>query len=348
MATEVTVIASKSDGEGLDHDGRGWSRLEDGVTWERVFDGITSAEAKRAFQLRMNVEGFTAHYRHECCAFLTLTVRSAQMTPKELGAIWDDMRKHGLKWLRSYVRVLEPQKRGAPHYHFCIATPHDLKPGQFNWDALRGASEARQSGDLALARALTKEYAKSATPELRAIWAELRKAGARHGLNRSECLPFRKEAGAVAHYIGKYLEGGLRYRRDTWKGSRRVEYDRKESKAWKKCGAAFGWVSPGANAWRRRVAELAAAVGAVTPDDLAQILGKRWAYHGRPDIMTSPEAEWRELLVYYCHEYGGTMERKPLLTVGGRVLEWSGSLEDCERGQVTVTGESGINSSATG
>lgn len=320
-ASMVTSSVEADPRTGLDRDGRVWTKTE-GETWERVLGGITSAEAKRAFALRVNVEAFTEHYAHEKCGFLTLTAEEADMTPKEFGRVWDDMRKHRLKWLRAYVRVIEAQKRGAPHYHLCAATPFDLKPAAFDWDALRGSYEARKAGDLAKARELTRRYAESATPELREIWAELRDACRHYGLGRSEMLPFRKSAGAVAHYVGKYLEGGLSYRRDAWKGARRVEYDRKESREWKRCASSFAWVSPGARAWRVRVAELARAVGAETPEMLVRKLGSRWAYHARPAIMVETEENWRTLLQYLAREYGGTVDRKAKAKIGGEVVVW--------------------------
>lgn len=317
LAEAVEIRAEE--GEGVDREGRCWERRDDG-TWVRIFGGISSAEAKRAFALRRNVEAFAEYYRHEACGFLTIAPKDMQ--PKELAAAWHDMRKHRLKWVRSYVRVLEPQKRGAPHHHLLAATPFDLKPAAFDWEALQGAAEARKRGDLGEARRLTRQYAQSAPECLRACWHELREACEHYGLGRSEFLPFRKEAGAVAHYVGKYLESGLAVRRDEWKGARRVEYDRTESRDWKRCAAAFGWVSPGARAWRIRVAELAAAVGAETPEALVRRLGPRWAYHARPSIMQEPEGEWRKLLAYYADEYKGTVARKPRAKVGAQVLSW--------------------------
>ena len=231
---QPATITADGVGEGVDTEGRGWSLGEDGKTWEKVLGSATSAERKKAFALRRNVESFTAHYRHEQCAFLTLTAADKDISPKEFGRIWDDMRKtgrghKGMPWLLSYVRVIEAQKRGTPHYHLVIATPFNLHPESFDWDALRGSYEARKAGDFARAKALTKQYANSATPELRALWSEVRAICEAYGLGRSEILPLRKEAGAVAHYGGKYLESGLNYRRDEWKGVRRVEYDRKAS-----------------------------------------------------------------------------------------------------------------------
>jgi hypothetical protein len=209
-----------------------------------------------------------------------------------------------------------------------MATPFDLKPAEFDWDALFGAADARKRGDLALSRKLTKQYAQKAPSELRECWAELRELCKRYGLGRSEMLPFRKEAGAVANYIGKYMEAGVSYRRDDWKGARRVEFDRSESSAWKTCSASFAWASPKAAKWRERVGELAAAICATDTDGLVRTLGRKWAYHARPSIMTCPEEQWRFLLAYYALQYGGKMERKPKCSIGGNVLEWFPCLEE--------------------
>lgn len=330
MANPETRVAES--GEGMDRDGRCWKLGEDGLTWRRTYGGITSSEAKRAFQLRRNVEAFAAHYRHENCAFLTLTAADAEMTPKQFGEIWNDMTRHkkgggALAWLKSYVRVLEAQRRGAPHYHLLVATPWDLQPARFDWAALNAASECRKRGDLLKARACTKLYSSSATQELRMVWSELREVCKRYGLGRSECLPFRKEAGAVANYVGKYLEGGLAFRRDSWKGARRVEYDRKESINWRACGARFGWRSPGAKAWRQRVGELAVAIGATDSESMVAILGRRWAYNARPAIVTTGEEEWRDVLMAYARAYGGRVDAKPKLTAGGVVELWWPSSE---------------------
>jgi len=327
-AVQARLYVTDRSSEGVDREGRAWQLGDDGETWQRMVGGITSGEAKRAYALRTNVEAFTKHYRHENCGFLTITGEERTITPKEFGRAWDDMRKNRLKWLRGYVRVLEPQKRGTPHYHVCAATCYDLKPASFDWEALKGSYEARKAGDLVKARELTKKYAASATQELRDIWSELREACYHYGLGRSEMLPFRKEAGAVAHYIGKYLEGGLVYRRDDWRGARRVEYDRKESRQWKSCASGFSFVSPGSKLWRERVGELARAVGATTPEALSKKLGPRWAYHARPSIITEDPSNWRKLLAYWASEYGGAVDRKAVCTVGGEVVAWNPSFHE--------------------
>jgi hypothetical protein len=178
------------------------------------------------------------------------------------------------------------------------------------------------SGDRVRAKALTKQYAASAAPELRVMWQELRDACEHYGLGRSEVLPFRKEAAAVACYVGKYLEGGLSYRRDEWKGVRRVEYSRGKAALWKSCASSFGWNSPGAKAFRLRAGELGAAVGVTEEEGISSKLGTSWAYHLRPVIMLAKEEEWRRALQVWARLYGGHVKRKVHFFAMGEVQAW--------------------------
>jgi hypothetical protein len=313
-------------GEYVDRDGCGWALQDDAETWKRL-GGISGAESKRLFSLKLNVEAFAEYWDPARCGFLTLTAQDAAMTPAEFARRWDAIRRtgartRGLSWVRSYIRVLEPQGRGAPHWHLLVACSFDLGPGSFNWQALDGAQEARKRGDLVEARQLTRAYASSATAELRQAWADLRDACDRHGLGRSELLPFRKEAGAVAQYLGKYLAAGLSYRRDAWKGARRVECDRTEARSWRRCGSSFAWVSPGAKAWRSRVGELACACNVDTMQGLSRKLGERWVWAVRANLLTLTEGEWREALRYWADEHGGKVLPKPKITVGREVVAW--------------------------
>lgn len=97
-----------------------------------------------------------------------------------------------------------------------------------------------------------------------ALWA-----GARRGASPPEGQE------AIAEYVGKYLEAGLALRKHAWKGCRRVEFDRRAKVAWIACSRVFGWVSPGAAAWRKRVGEVAAALGIQEMDGLHRSLGPR-------------------------------------------------------------------------
>lgn len=331
VETRMTV---DGEGEGLDSDGRFWQRQEDG-TWQRLLGDLSANERRGAFALRRNVEAFSDHYERERCGFMTLTAKERQITPLEFGEMWHGLRKHELGWVESYVRVLEPQRRGSPHYHLLVATPWNLQPDSFDWEAYSEAREAQKRGDIAARREFTKRYAESADPRLRALWRELREVCERYGFGRSEILPFRKGKEAVAEYIGGYLESGLEFRRPEWKGARRIEYDRQASKEWKACSVRFGWVSAGASAWRSRVGEVAMAVGASDMDGLRRVFGSKWGYRLRGAIMTSPESEWREFLFYLAGAHGGRVEAKARLIVGGDVRLWYPGFE-LERAEIAV------------
>jgi hypothetical protein len=193
--------------------------------------------------------------------------------------------------------VLEPQKQGRPHYHLLVAVDWDTRADAFDWPAFAECQkEKRERGATGLFRELRARYKKSAAPELVTLWALLRKVLPRYGLGRSELLPVRKGEAAIAAYVGKYLEGGLVLRKHSWKGCRRVELDRREKQNWLACARGFGWFSPGAVAWRKRVGELGAALGVADTEGLRRKLGPKWAYRMRDSITGATEEDWLLLL----------------------------------------------------
>lgn len=129
-----------------------------------------------------------------------------------------------------------------------------------------------------------------------ALWSLLRKVLPRYGLGRAELLPIRKGKEAISEYVGKYLEAGLVIRKHSWKGCRRVEFDRRAKTTWLSCTRVFAWHSPGAIAWRKRVGELGAALGVVDMDGIRRKLGPKWAYHLREAITIASDRDWSMLL----------------------------------------------------
>ncbi len=274
----------------VDSGRRRWSKEGDVL---KCLDGITSAEAKAAFQLRRNVEAFVEHWGRERCGFLTLT-DSDGLHPLEFARRWHSFLTHEGKWIVAFVRVLEAQKCGRPHYHLLTAVPWKMRPDEFDWRAFADAQEERHRlGRTARFRNLRQLYIESAAPELRAVWKDLREVLPKYGLGRSEFLPVRKGAGAICEYIGKYLEKGFEYRKRDWKGVRRIEYDRRNTKAWKRCSRVFAWYNPKAIEWRRRVALVASTLGLPEFEDLSHYLGRHWAYWLRAAILTGTDEEVR-------------------------------------------------------
>lgn len=254
------------------------------------------AEAKAAFHLRLNVSSFVEHWGRSHCLFFTLT-DEANLHPTQFARRWNNyLRRHGA-WIVSFIRVLEPQRRGNPHYHLLVAVRWDTRPDAFNWDAFdRCQIERGRHGPTALFRELRGRYKASTAPELAAMWPLLRKILPRYGLGRAELLPLRKGKEAISEYVGKYLEAGLTLRRHSWKGCRRVEFDRRAKIGWLACSRVFAWHSAGAIAWRSRVAEFGKAIGVDSMDGIRQKLGPRWAYRMREAITLCSENEWTDIL----------------------------------------------------
>jgi hypothetical protein len=275
-----------------------WDERDDPDTLHRI--GLpTSAEARSAFHLRLNVAAFIQHWGRNRCLFFTVTDED-NLHPTQFARRWNNyLRRHGA-WIVSFIRVLEPQKRGNPHYHLLVAVEWDTLPDAFEWSAFdQCQQERREHGPTVLFRELRLRYRISAAPQLVAMWAVLRKVLPRYGLGRAELLPIRKGKEAISEYIGKYLEAGLIIRKHSWKGCRRVEFDRRNKIGWLACTRIFAWNSLGALAWRRRVGELALNLGATDFDGIRKKLGTKWAYHLRDTISFASDEEWATVLDVY-------------------------------------------------
>lgn len=282
-----------------------WEKDRDGHLWQTSGDGhherffgqpLTGADRKRAFILRRHVEAFVSYWHRSHSLFFT-TTDAEGVHPREYARRWNSLLANESQWIRGFVRVLEPQRNRRPHFHNLTATPFDVRPDDFDWDAFAAAQDAYHKSDWATFRAMRERYKASAVPELRELWAWGRKKMPLYGLGRCEILPIRKE-GAISEYIGKYLDKGMHHKFDGWKGVRRFETDRRTSREWKRCGRQFSWVSPGARQWRMRCRELALALGigdTGNPKDLTKKLGPRWAYRLRGVITTGTEEEFTEV-----------------------------------------------------
>jgi len=265
----------------------------------------TGAEARSAFHLRLNVAAFIEHWGRSHCLFFTVT-DEANLHPTQFARRWNSFLVRNGSWIVSFIRVLEPQKQGRPHYHILAAVEWDTKPDTFDWQAFAECQQERRfNGHTALFRELRNRYRASAAPELVAMWKLLRKVLPRYGLGRAELLPIRKGKEAISEYIGKYLEAGLIIRKHSWKGCRRVEFDRRNKIGWLACTRVFAWHSLGAIAWRKRVGELGAALGTADLDGIKRKLGSKWAYRIRESITLSTEEDWRLLLSVIAHQHLG-------------------------------------------
>jgi len=277
-----------------DNDRAVWSKV-DGDTIQR-WGRPSGAEAKSAFHLRLNVASFVEHWGRNHCLFFTVT-DEANLHPTQFARRWNSYLVRNGSWIVSFIRVLEPQKQGRPHYHLLVAVKWETRADSFDWEAFDACQEERRTnGPTPRFRELRARYKASAAPELVALWSLLRKVLPRYGLGRAELLPLRKGKEAISEYVGKYLEAGLTLRRHSWKGSRRVEFDRRAKSAWLCCTRVFAWHSPGAIAWRTRVGELGRALRVVDMEGIRRKLGPKWAYRLRESITLSSNEDWQLLI----------------------------------------------------
>jgi len=271
-----------------------WQQRE-GDTLER-WGKPSGADAKSAFHLRQNVASFVKHWGRNHCLFFTVT-DEANLHPTQFARRWNNYLRRNGQWIASFIRVLEPQKKGRPHYHLLVAVLWDTRADSFDWQAFDECqNERRANGHSGSFRQLRARYKASAAPELVALWSLLRKVLPRYGLGRAELLPLRKGREAISEYIGKYLEAGLTLRKHSWKGCRRVEFDRRAKNAWLCCSRVFAWHSPGAKAWRARVGQIATALGVGDMEGIRRKIGSKWAYQLREYITLADDADWQVLL----------------------------------------------------
>jgi len=116
---------------------------------------------------------------------------------------------------------------------------------------------------------------------LKALWHFNRVMMKRYGLGRCELLPLRKTEKVVAAYLSKYLGKGCLYRRDEFKGSRRVECSRRTR--WKNHGVRVSWFMAG-RLWRGVVAAVAQEYGLTDLSQFKGRFGKRWAWRLRKSV----------------------------------------------------------------
>ncbi len=201
-----------------DRDGRFWERDPTHHDAEKLLriGTINNAEAKAGFILRGQVSDFFNFFGRDHCAFFTLT-DSANRHPTEFNHCFDSWKTHHGHWMKGYIRVLQPQRRGAPHYHLLAAVTWHMQPDRFDWEAFFGAQNAFKAKDWPTFKKLRAQYVASVPTETCEIWKLCRKTMQPYQLGRAEFLPIRKDKEAVSEYIGQYLESGMLIRLHAWK-----------------------------------------------------------------------------------------------------------------------------------
>lgn len=162
-----------------------------------------------------------------------------------------------------WVRVIEPQRRGAIHWHMLIDCGVDIRTGV--------DFEAFARGDY-----------RTAGPVLRRMWASLRKSCKAYGFGRSSIEPIKSDKWeAAARYVGKYISKGIgrEVQEFQCEGVLRPDHARRigYSAGWKLANTNFAWVD-GGEIWRRGVGIFAEIMDCRDMNDLRWKVGKSWAY----------------------------------------------------------------------
>jgi len=246
---------------------------------------IDSAARKRATALGENAKALIESVGLERVGFVTFTFADKPSVGEAQRRLNSLMRNHGREWFSRFIIVGEMQVRGVPHYHFLAEIGFDLRTG-FDFEA-----------------AGRRDY-RSACPELRGLWREMREILPRYGFGRSEVMPIKSSLEAAARYVGKYLSkgdtnaivGGVQWP----KGARRLRYSQRGGwRVWKS-PHCFAWRECGGEVWRSIVAGVAEEVGCRDMDELREKLGSRWAWRLQQIFKADPEctcveAAWRLL-----------------------------------------------------
>jgi hypothetical protein len=262
-----------------DPSGRNW--VDDGEGGKKCLGDLSSYEFKAAFAFKGNVAAFIAHYGRANCGLFTIT-QAKHEGYKAFNRRCNSYFTHEGSWCIDKIRVLEiqPMSKRA-HNHYLVALKFDMWPDSFNWEAKKAADKAARNRDWGALKLHNAAYSGTAHPRLKALWHHNREKMKRYGLGRSELLPLRKTEKVVAAYLSKYLGKGCLYRREEFKGSRRVECSR--GTRWKNHGVRVSWLAAG-QLWRGVVAVVAKENGL---DDLSQFkerFGKRWAWYLRKSV----------------------------------------------------------------
>lgn len=253
--------------------------------------GLSTAEKKKAFALVENIKHLVTLYGLERLGFLTLTFEDNVTDFKEAQRRFNSLATNILrKCFVNHVVTVEPQMRGAVHYHLVVVCPVDIRTG-FDFVAFNACQrEYRENKRSQRFHELKAAYAGSASPCLKGLWRELRPLMKRYGFGRFELLPIRSNAEGIAQYVGKYLEKGSMYRGEQFKGARMVRY----SRGWRAVNQNFAWYESGLK-WRKMLVEVARELGVSSMEAMRERFGRYWAYKALTVIQVYPDASPKEI-----------------------------------------------------
>jgi hypothetical protein len=249
--------------------------LNSNISTENTFGSprLSTQQRKTAFILKTSVESLSNTFKLPYIGFLTLTFAEPILCPKVAQKRLNSLLSHVVKTrYQEYLGVFERQKSGRIHYHFLVVLPHDIRSG------------------INFAEFEDRNY-KSANKYLRSEWSFWRKTAKAYKFGRTELMPVKSNADAMARYVGKYISKHTEARQQNDKNVRLVRYSRGSRSG----TTRFSFLSNGSKEWRRKLKTFAVIVQTHYPDipindisDFSKVLGKNWAHKNREFILDLP------------------------------------------------------------
>lgn len=250
---------------------------------------LSISQKKSAIALAWNIEYMAKKYGLENLGFLTLTFPKKITLMSEAQRHFNSLNNHFLrKHYLAHVAVKERCKSGAIHFHLLVVLPFDIRTG-FDFEAV------------------SKRDYKSANKNLKKEWSLLRHTVKKYGFGRTELLPVKSSAEGISRYVGKYISKNIQERPDEDKGTRLVNYSGDSRVSNTRYSLAFNndkTVNKGGANWRHKCRLFAQVKSEylgvkITHNNIANVLGSRWAYKHRDYILSLPDKDnWIANKVY--------------------------------------------------
>ena len=243
----------------------------------------TNKQAKTFKVLDMNAKHWMKIYGKENIGILTLTFKENLTCMKTAQKRWNRFAREFNRdeMFQLLVKVAEPQKRGAVHYHCLVKTNQKIR-GSINWDIYDQMGKAKTTAEK---RKLGQQLGKSATPHLRDLWSWLRIKCKKTGFGRSELMPLKKPD-HIKNYIGKYLEKDMKQNDLKKDGKnqnmRLITYGKNAPKV---ANQQFSWVFGKASIFRLKLKKYCDARGIKSKEELVELHGKSWSFNLYKEIM---------------------------------------------------------------
>ena len=235
---------------------------------------LSGSQRKTAFALRMNSEKLIRLCGLDSCGFLTLTVGDyncklhGHQIPEEQNYCPQCYAKKFFRRM-NFVGVTDATEasrrvnsvRGylLTIFKLAIIVTERHKTGNIHFHLLAGLASGKDiRTGLDFDKVYRRDY-RSASPDLRDLWRQLRRKLPHYGFGRHELLPIRKTGEAVSAYISKYIEKNVCNRTPADKRKKLVRYF-----GWSKEQLKpneFEWNGAKAKAWRAKTAQLFALAG---------------------------------------------------------------------------------------